>query len=504
MSSYWSKRQNQLYKSMEKDESALKERLSSFYESEYSSLDKEIAAYYQKYGTNNVIEYRTLMQTLSAEDVKLLIEKTDEFTSKYPQYAHLVPVRNSIYKLNRLEGLQYSVVMQQLKIGAVDIEKVTKHLDKQALKGLNAAMETLGFGKNFYSEGADIIKQFVDVEWSDGLNFSSRIWKNTEKLANYLNTDIAQGFARGDSYEKLTARLRKRFEDVSKNDAYRLIYTEGTFVMAESTMQPFVEDFEKYKVSTAGDGKVCSICSGIARNEYYIKDRKAGVNFPPFHGWCRCTFEIVVDDWNKWLDNYEKKHGQRPKGIAASGQSDSNPNNKPQLIKTIDFSDKNAIMKELDEFEKSSIDLPYERNCTITSDGKVWYLDGSSGFVESELIATQKGGSSLKGSYSYHNHPPKETYFSFSGNDVGFFLQFGEAYSRASDYKYTYIMRRIKDTISADYNDIVSEFDEIKYRTVLQMAFDGLIDMDANGFHETMKILSKKYHFHYERKKKSD
>ncbi len=23
---------------------------------------------------------------------------------------------------------------------------------------------------------------------------------------------------------------------------------------------------------------------------------------------CRCTFEIVVDDWNKWLDDYEKKH----------------------------------------------------------------------------------------------------------------------------------------------------------------------------------------------------
>lgn len=315
MSSYWSKRQNQLYKSMEKDESALKERLSSFYESEYSSLDKEIAAYYQKYGTNNVIEYRTLMQTLSAEDVKLLIEKTDEFTSKYPQYAHLVPVRNSIYKLNRLEGLQYSVVMQQLKIGAVDIDEVTKHLDKQALKGLNATMETLGFGKNFYSEGADIIKQFVDVDWSNGLNFSSRIWKNTEKLANYLNTDIAQGFARGDSYEKLTARLRKRFEDVSKNDAYRLIYTEGTFVMAESTMQPFVEDFEKYKVSTAGDGKVCSICSGIARNEYYIKDRKAGVNFPPFHSWCRCTFEIVVDDWDKWLDDYEKKHEKSGKKV---------------------------------------------------------------------------------------------------------------------------------------------------------------------------------------------
>ena len=43
------------------------------------------------------------MEALSDEDKRLLIEQMDEFAKKYPQYAHLMPVREHM-KLNRLEG----------------------------------------------------------------------------------------------------------------------------------------------------------------------------------------------------------------------------------------------------------------------------------------------------------------------------------------------------------------------------------------------------------------
>lgn len=502
MSNYWQDRQKELYSALEKDENDLKIRLASVYEDEYSRLDKEIAAYYQKYGENNVIKYRNLMQTLPKEDVKLLIEQMDDFAAKYPQYAHLLPVRTSIYKLDRLEGLQYSVRMHQLNISAVNQQAISEHLNKQALRGANAAMETMGFGKNFYTVNSDIVKKFVDVPWCNGLSFSQRIWQDGDKLANYITTDIAQGFARGTSYQKLTKQLCTRFDGVAKKDAYRLIYTEGTYVMAESTIQPFTEDFEDYRVSTAADGKVCSICSSIAKGTFKIKDRKPGINFPPFHPWCRCTFEIVEPaDWDKWMDDYVKRHkssGENIKGLSAKNGYDPN-NNAPKMVKTIDYNNKKAIMKELDAFEKESINLPYERNCTVTADGKVWHLDGSSGFVEAGLIETQKGGSSLKGSYSYHNHPKNETYFSFSGYDVGFFLEKGENYSKASDYKYSYIMRRTEDTLSSSYEDIISEFNNLYQTDIYQMAIDELIDIDEDGFHEVMKILSKRYSFAYER-----
>lgn len=305
---YWSERQKQLYAQLEKDEKKLNQRLLSFYKTEYSKLDKEIAAFYQKYGINNIIEYRTIMEALSDEDRALLIEQMDEFAKQYPQYAHLMPVRKNIYKLNRLEGLQQSVVMHQLKIGAANETAVTEYLDKQARRGVTAAAKAMGFGTEFYFESADIIKHIIGVQWCGGKNFSERIWENTNKLAYYLTTDISQGFARGENYQKLTKQLRDKFLNVNAKDAYRLIYTEGTYVMAESTMQPFAKDFEKYKISTAADGKVCPLCADISHSIFYIKDRAAGVNFPPFHPWCRCTFEIVVDDWDKWIDNYVETH----------------------------------------------------------------------------------------------------------------------------------------------------------------------------------------------------
>ncbi len=337
---YWQRRQQQLNQQLEKDEARLKKRLSSFYDTEFRKLDRQIAAYYKQYGTDHVIEYRQLLESLPPEDKRLLIEQMDVFAEKYPQYAHLMPVRESVYKLDRLEGLQYSVRMQQLEIGAVTQKEIREHLERQALRGGNAAAQALGFGENFYSMNPDIIKQFVGAAWSNGENFSQKIWKNTEKLAGYLNTDIAQGFARGDSYEKLVRNLRQRFGKVSRKDAYRLIYTEGTYVMAEATMQPFTEDFEEYRLSTAADGKVCDICRELAKKKFRIQDRQPGVNFPPLHPWCRCTFTIEVEDWDKWMEDYEQRHGNGQSGKVAEGLNDGG---------------KNAILGETNDKEKTDV-----------------------------------------------------------------------------------------------------------------------------------------------------
>lgn len=310
--SYWTDRQEQLKQSAEKSESALKKRLEKFYDAEFKRLDKEIAAYYQKYGKDNVIAYRNLLQSLSDEDKTLLMERMDDFAEKYPQYADLMPVRESIYKLDRLQCLQYSVYMSEAEIAGYTNAQMTEYLTKLSQQGVNYGMETLGFGKNFYSINSDAVKQFVDVPWLNEENFSTRIWNDTKKLAQYLNQDLAQGFARGDSYDKLVRNLRQRFRNVNRKNAYRLVFTEGTYVMAESSIQPFTQDFGQYRLSPVLDGRTCPICRGLREQIFDIKDRSPGVNFPPIHPNCRCTFEIVVDDWDKWMDDYVKKHGGNP------------------------------------------------------------------------------------------------------------------------------------------------------------------------------------------------
>ena len=304
MSSYWQRRQAQLSAALEKDEVVLKKRLLKACEREAAKLDKEIAAYYQQYGSDNVIEYARLFEQLSAEDIKLLIERMDDFAKKYPQYADLMPVRESVYKLNRLEGLKESVLLHQYEIGAVTNAQLQEHLSKLYFTNSKAAAKAVGLKEN-----ESILRNFVNTSWTGSKDYSERIWQNADKLAEYLNNDISQGFARGDSYERLTQQVRSRFINVSKNDAYRLIYTEGTYVTNEAQAKVFEQDFEEYEYLTAGDGKVCSVCSALSGKRFKFSQRQQGANFPPMHPWCRCHINPIVDDWDKWIDDYEKRHG---------------------------------------------------------------------------------------------------------------------------------------------------------------------------------------------------
>lgn len=288
------------------------------YDKQSKQFEKEIAAYYQLYGANDVIEYRTLLQRLSDCDRQLLMERMDDFAKKYPQYAYLMPVRESIYKIDRLEGLKMSIHMHQLEIGAIDNVQLSRHLSEYALKSANLAAEQLGFGKNFYNINSDVVKMTINKKWINEKNFSERIWDNRNKLANYLCDDFASATVRGDSYQKCINALKDRFDNVSRKDMFRLIYTEDTFVTNEASAQTFEEYYEQYTFHTVDDN-ACKNCKGINNKTFYFNNRKPGLNFPPLHAWCRCYYTIEVEDWDKWMDDYVNK--KQAENVAKSSES---------------------------------------------------------------------------------------------------------------------------------------------------------------------------------------
>lgn len=110
--------------------------------------------------------------------------------------------------------------------------------------------------------------------------------------------------------------------------------------------------------------------------------------------------------------------------------------------------------------------------------------------------------SSLAGSYSYHNHPAEKTNFSFSAADVAFFISSGQTYSKAADHIFEYIMKRTAETLATSADEVYHRFKEIEGTTVMEMKWNQEIDPDIDGYHETMRILSKEMRFTYERKKR--
>lgn len=295
---YWHDRKVQYDETLSKDEKRLYSKLAAYYEREAARLDKEIAAYYAKYSVNGVLSYRNLLETLPDEDKLLLIEQLDEFVKKYPAYADLVPVRESIYKLNRLEGLRQSIAMQQLYMGAYEQQQALAFFQRQALRYANGAASFLGLGSSFCRLDSDVIRAAVGNKWCDGKDFSERIWDNRKKLGNTLHTQFVNGVIRGDDYHQLARQIRAKFVKVSQKNAERLTFTEDTYLSNEAAMQVFEREaaVTEYEFVCTGDAETCDICRGLSGERFPISQRMPGTNFPPMHPWCRCFFDPVIPE----------------------------------------------------------------------------------------------------------------------------------------------------------------------------------------------------------------
>lgn len=117
---------------------------------------------------------------------------------------------------------------------------------------------------------------------------------------------------------------------------------------------------------------------------------------------------------------------------------------RPQLIGRLEQVTEETALETLAGYREELARLDHEVNISVTASGQVWRTEGGAGTVHPEQIEAE--GGSLAGSYSLHNHPPQETYFSFSADDIGFFFRHLEQYSEAFDHRYRYYMRRTTET----------------------------------------------------------
>src|SRR5690625_4361010 len=299
MSSYWHKRQEQWIKNQNKADKVFSKKLERYYQQTAKELEQEIARYFQIYGEDNVIEFRQLLKDLPKRDKELLYRDIEEFVEKHPKYKHLVPVRASIYKLNRLEGLHYSSQLKLLELGVIEQKEFEGHLMRTYRKNYETIIDELGLGEQFLSINDAIIRKVINTKWINDGNFSDRIWQNKEKLLKHLKTDYRDGLVRGDNYRKMSLSIMDRF-GVAYNDAKRLVWTESSFVLNQAHIQPYIElGYTEYELNAIMDSRTSDICKEMHEKVFRFDEMRVGVNFPPFHPWCRTTFVAAGLDKNE-------------------------------------------------------------------------------------------------------------------------------------------------------------------------------------------------------------
>ena len=175
---------------------------------------------------------------------------------------------------------------------------------------------------------------------------------------------------------------------------------------------------------------------------------------------------------------HQRKTGQW--GSLAAGSSKGYVRaDKPKFDGKIDITDKTLVESKLKEFEESVLKEPIEHAYVIIKDGKTYHFKGSADRVNPEIL-----GEALKEAIVSHNHPIRETHFSFSEDDFELFQKYHLTELRGFDEEYEYILKR---------NGISPEIEIL-----------GLLDMDEREYwHQFIYKRAIEEGVYYERIKKT-
>lgn len=275
--------------SLDKKDEKFSNKLAKEYDRIQNELEKDIAYWYQNYGRIETMEYRAMMKKLTAEEQSAIFRDFDKFVADNPKYSHLVPVRENIYKLNRLEAMQLSVRLKMAELGVIEDEQMTKYLESSYKFGYESTMKNLQNKGAFYNFNNRQLELTLSDKWFNEKNYSDRIWDNKNTLRNWLTSDLATGLQQGVSYDKMVKQLQQRM-DVGKFYAKRLVWTESAFFLNTANANAFKADgIQQYEYVAIIDDRTTKTCQSLNAEVFDFDDYKPGVNAPPMHSFCRST-----------------------------------------------------------------------------------------------------------------------------------------------------------------------------------------------------------------------
>lgn len=297
---YLEKRFVELEEKMNKKSTLYQKELEEEYKRAISELEQDIERWYRRIALNNNVslaEAKRLLKTKELDEFKWTLKK-------YIKAAKENEV-NQVW-LKQLENASARVHIDRFTALQMQINQQIEILYAKRINGL------MGLGQEIYSEsyynclyeiqkslgvGSPIqilnvaaIEKAILRPWAvDGMNFSSRIWQDKEKLLNVLQRELTQGFIRGHSIEKMTKSVKDKM-GVSRSNAFRLVQTETSFLISAAQQEAYnVLDCQEYRFVATLDSKTSKVCQDMDRKIFKRSEYKIGVTVPPLHPRCRST-----------------------------------------------------------------------------------------------------------------------------------------------------------------------------------------------------------------------
>lgn len=302
--------------------------LKDYFNEGLDNITKDIEALYGRFSEQNNISKNEAMALIQGDEYKRWKMSMEEYLKKIDMTGDnaLLLELNTLAmrkRINRLEALQAELTANMSILAQNEEKYITellsnsleesyyKSMYEEYLMKEPKALELLENNNVKLSRGQ--LTNALTYPWS-GSTYKELIWDNAFVLTKKTKKIIAQNILSGKSISKLTDELAKTFMNGNKLNAERLIRTELAYIKGQADVLVYDKlEVKKYRILATLDNRTSPTCQKEDGNVYNIKDIKVGVNYPPFHTWCRTTTIKYREDDDKRTRLARDKNGKNVK-----------------------------------------------------------------------------------------------------------------------------------------------------------------------------------------------
>lgn len=263
-----------------------------------AELDKIFERYKRKHHLTDAEAYRllnSLHDKTSIDELKEALRAGDgvekDILAELESPAYRARLERLEQMQNQLDAVMQSVYRQERKIN-------TSHYVDLASEAYNRSIfdiqQRTGLGFSFSTIDPAVIDKVVNSKWS-GANYSTRIWNNTQALAQDLKEELLLNLVTGRTDREAAEIIANKYAQGSSN-ARRLVRTESCNLANQMEMQSYEEcGIEKYRFVATLDLETSKVCRKLDGKVFLVSEQQPGVNCPPMHPWCRSTTICLID-----------------------------------------------------------------------------------------------------------------------------------------------------------------------------------------------------------------
>lgn len=297
---YWKKRQEQLFLQGEKSIKEYYKELKKAFTIAQNEIKLQLFEFYSQYAEENGVSFVEAQKRLSQTELKGLQEYIERVQQTMGTYDLTLSNMSIKARVTRLEALQMQIdaILQELYATSYEQkgkEVLTNIYEDNYNQLWYHSDKYLGIHQEFAYINLRDVEHVISYPFN-GQNFSQRLWKQKDFLQMKLNECLTHSLILGTEPSKLAKEFATHFER-REYEAYRLLHTETSYVLEQSTLAGYKESgVEYYKILATLDQKTSDICKKQDGKVYAVSVAVVGVNYPPFHIFCRTTTVPEYED----------------------------------------------------------------------------------------------------------------------------------------------------------------------------------------------------------------